>query len=76
MALFRIVIGLITVYDTATRLWDLNLFYTDDGCYPRGTALKYPILLINLCMFLTHKNITTQNIFVCIISLGIHSHRV
>lgn len=40
LAIFRISIGTVLVYDLLTRLPDLGMFYTDRGVLPRGLAIK------------------------------------
>ncbi len=41
LSVFRVQLGVLLLYDLASRLPDLRAFYTDEGVWTRGTAIAY-----------------------------------
>jgi hypothetical protein len=41
LALFRITLGIVLIFDFITKAFDLTAFYTDRGIFPRDLAIKY-----------------------------------
>lgn len=41
IGIFRILLGILVICDLINRLFDLELFYTDDGVFPRSVLLQH-----------------------------------
>ena len=52
LAVFRICLGLIVLYDVGTRLPDVNAFYSDAGLLPRASLIEQFRLPEQFCLHL------------------------